>query len=76
MRGRVLVDNLAAALPDHAQRGATLGWPRGRRGKPVNLRASRRPADQRPAAGLDGLAAKAQQVPIASRLAYQSCTST
>ena len=24
MRGRVLVDNLAAALPDHAQRGAAL----------------------------------------------------
>ena len=27
MRGRVLVDNLAAALPDHAQRGAALGRP-------------------------------------------------
>ncbi len=25
MRGRVLVDNLAAALPDHAQRSAVIG---------------------------------------------------
>ena len=27
MPGRVLVDNLAAALPDHAQHGAALGRP-------------------------------------------------
>ena len=27
MPGRVLVDNLAAALPDHAQHGAALGGP-------------------------------------------------
>ena len=27
MRGRVLVDNLAAALPDHVQSGAALGRP-------------------------------------------------